>query len=260
VTASVDPAQTLCYFQAVSKKTDKELKAPDQFVSFWSQVGSAVAARKQAVLGGVVALLATAVIIYAANVFLTNRAAKESQAFARIHAVATASLLPESGEAPKPEDTLPHFKTEKERLEAALKEADGFITGHGSRLRDEAQLLKARYLVALGRAGEALPIYGALTGSLDQRLRFLAQEGLAYAQESAGQPDKAIESFGQLAEQAKATGNFMRDRALYNKARLLEQKGAAKEAEKVYRDILTELPQSALKDEINDRLAVIEGK
>ena len=34
----------------------------------------------------------------------------------------------------------------------------------------------------------------------------------------------------------------MRDRALFNKARLLEQKGAGKDAEKVYRDILTELP------------------
>ena len=32
----------------MSKKTDKELKAPDQFVSFWSQVGSVVAARKKA--------------------------------------------------------------------------------------------------------------------------------------------------------------------------------------------------------------------
>jgi tetratricopeptide (TPR) repeat protein len=244
----------------VSKKTDKELKAPDQFVSFWSQVGTAVAARKQAVLGGVIALLATAAIIYGVNLFLTSRAAKESQAFARIHAVAAAALIPETGAPPKFEDNLPHFKTEKERLEAALKETDSFISGHSSRLRDEAQLLRARYLVALGRAGEALPIYSSLTGSLDERLWFLAQEGLAYAQESAGQPDKAIETFGQLAERAKATGNFMRDRALFNKARLLEQKGAAKEAEKVYRDILTELPQSALKDEINDRLAVIEGK
>jgi tetratricopeptide (TPR) repeat protein len=243
----------------VSKKTDKELKAPDQFVSFWSQVGSAIAARKQAVLVGVIALMATAGIIYGANVFLTGRAAKESQDFARIHAVATAALIPETGDA-KFEDNLPHFKTEKERLEAALKEADGFISGHGSRLRDEAQLLKARYLVALGRGAEALPIYSSLTGSLDERLWFLAQEGQAYAQEAAGQVDKAIESFGQLAERAKATGNFMRDRALFNKARLLEQKGSAKDAEKVYRDILTELPQSALKDEINDRLAVIEGK
>ena len=244
----------------MSKKTDKELKAPDQFVSFWSQVGAGIAARKQTVLLGVVALVVTAAGIYAVNVFLSNQAAKESQAFARIHAVATAALIPESGEAPKFEDDLPHFKTEKERLEAALKEADAFINGHGSRLRDEAQLLKARYLVALGRSGEALPIYSALTGSLDERLWFLAQEGQAYAQEATGQVDKAIESFGQLAERAKATGNFMRDRALYNKARLLEQKGSAKDAEKVYRDILTELPQSALKDEINDRLAVIEGK
>jgi tetratricopeptide (TPR) repeat protein len=244
----------------VSKKTDKELKAPDQFVSFWSQVGQTVASRKQAVLGGVIALLATAGVIYGANVFLTTRAAKESQAFGRIHAVATAALIPETGEPPKFEDDLPHFKTEKERLQAALKEADSFISGHGSRLRDEAKLLKARYLVALGRAAEAIPLYSELTGALDERLWFLAQDGLAYAQEAAGQVDKAIESFGQLAERAKATGNFMRDRALYNRARLLEQKGSAKEAEKVYREILTELPQSALKDEINDRLAVIEGK
>jgi tetratricopeptide (TPR) repeat protein len=244
----------------VSKKTDKELKAPDQFVSFWSRVGAVASARRKAVLGGVAALLATVAIVWSVQVYLTGRAALESQAFARIHAIATAPLIPEAGAPAKFEDDLPHFKTEKERLEAALKEADGFITGHGSRLRDEAQLLKARYLVALGRAAEAVPIYSALTGSLDPRLWFLAQEGLAYAQESSGQIDPAIASFGQLAERAKAEGNFMRDRALFNKARLLEQKGARKEAEKAYRDILSELPQSALKDQINDRLAVIEGK
>lgn len=244
----------------MSKKTDKELKAPDQFVTFWSKVGAAASARKQMVLGGVVALLATVAIVWAVQVFLAGRAAEESQAFARIHAVATASLLPEGGAAPAADDKLPHFKTEKERLEAALKEADGFISGRGSRLRDEALLLKARYLMALGRAADAVPIYSQLTGSLDERLWFLAQEGLAYAHEAAGQADKALESFGQLAERAKARGNFMRDRALYNRARLLEQKGAAKEAEKVYREILSELPQSTLKDEINDRLAVIGGK
>lgn len=244
----------------MSKKTDKELKAPDQFVTFWAKVGAAISARKQLAFGGVVALLATVAIIWAVQVFLASRAAEESQAFARIHAVATAALIPEGGEAPKSDDKLPHFKTEKERLEAALKEADGFISGRGSRLRDEALLLKARYLMALGRPADAVSIYNQLTGTLDERLWFLAQEGLAYAHEAAGQADKALESFGQLAERAKARGNFMRDRALYNRARLLEQKGAAKEAEKVYREILSELPQSTLKDEINDRLAVIGGK
>jgi hypothetical protein len=224
-------------------------------------VGAAMAAHKQKVLGGVLALLATAAIIYGVNLFLTSRAAKESQAFARIHAVATAALIPETGEAPKFEDNLPHFKTEKERLEAALKEADGFISGHGSRLRDEAQLLK-----------------GALPGGAGARRRGAAHLQLAHriAGRTAVVPGpggagvrpgidrvswtRRSRASGSWPSGPRRRANFMRDRALYNKARLLEQKGAAKEAEKVYRDILTELPQSALKDEINDRLAVIEGK
>src|SRR5688572_996291 len=165
---------------------------------------------------------------------MASRAAAASQAFARIHAISTASLVPETGTPPAFDDNLPHFKSERERLEGALKEADAFIAGHGAGLRDEALLLKARYLVALGRASEAVPIYSQLAGSLDERLWFLAQDGLAHAHEAAGQLDKAIESYGALAERAKASGNFMRDRALYNRARLLEQKGAAKDATKVY--------------------------
>ena len=194
--------------------------------------------------------------------FLSARAAQDSQAFARIHAIATASLIPETGDAPAARRTsCPTSRPSGNALEAALKEADSFIS-----------------VARLGPAGRGAAAQGAatwwpwagpprrcrstpqLTGSLDQRLWFLAQEGLAYAQESSGQIDKAIESFGPLAERAKAPDNFMRDRALFNQARLLERKGARKDAEKVYREILTELPQSALKDEINDRLAVLEGK
>ena len=41
---------------------------------------------------------------------------------------------------------------------------------------------------------------------------------------------------------------------------MLERKGAPKDAEKLYRTILSEVPQSALKEEINARLAVLENK
>jgi hypothetical protein len=63
-----------------------------------------------------------------------------------------------------------------------------------------------------------------------------------------------------LAEKSKSQGNFFRDRALFHKARLLEGKGATKDAEKIYRDILVETPTSALKEEINNRLASLESK
>jgi len=178
--------------------------------------------------------------------------------------VANADLIPPTADGPKPnlDDGLPHFKTEQERLEAALKEADTFLGAHGgSGLKDEAKLLKAKYLLALGKAGESAALYKALlTGGLDQRLRFLAEEGLAYAHEAAGQLDEAIGAFAALAEDSDRSGGFYRDRALFGRARLLQKKGNAKEAEKVLKEILEKTPTTPLREEINDRLASLEGK
>ena len=245
----------------MAKKTQKELKAPDQFVSFWGKAGTWIGERRQVVLIGLAGALAAMALIWGLGVYFAKRSEEASAGFGRISRIANAPLVPETGEAPKFDDGLPHFKTEKERLEAALKEADTFLGAHGAgKLRDEALLLKARLLMSLQRPAEALAIYNEIATALDERLRFLAREGQGFAQEATGQVDKAIATFDALAAEAKASGNFLRDRALYNKARLLELKGAPKDAEKTYREILAEVPASSLKDEINDRLAVLEGK
>lgn len=239
----------------------KELKAPDQFVTFWTRVGAAIAERRSMVIGGLVALVVAVVGMWGVSSFMDKRSAEASRAFARIERVASADLLPATGDPPKPfEDGLPHFKTEKERVEAALKEADAFLGQYGrSRLADEAQLLKAKYLLTLGNAGEALNIYRSLVGgSTDKRLRFLAQEGLAYSLEASGQLDQAAATFGALADEAQNAGGFYRDRALFHKARLLEKKGSGKDAEKIFREILEKSPTTSLREEINDRLASLE--
>jgi tetratricopeptide (TPR) repeat protein len=240
----------------------KQLKNPDQFLSFWSRVGAAISANRKQVIGGVVAILVAVFGAWGVSALMEKRSADSSRSFSRIERIAAAELLPAAGDAPKDmTPDVPHFKTEKERLEAALKEADSFLSSHKGRLRDEAMLLKAKYLLALGRAGEAAPIYQELVSSrgLDDRLRFLAVEGLAYAQEVTGQVDQAIATFGKLADDA-GPGGFYRDRGLYNKARLLEKKGNGKEAEKLFREILEKAPTTSLREEINDRLASLDGK
>lgn len=239
----------------------KELKNPDQFVSFWSEAGAAAAQNARAIALAVGALLVIGIAAWGASRFMAARGQAASAEFARIERIANAELIPAGDAAKTFDDGLPHFKTNQERVEAAVKEADTFIGKHGgSALKDEAQLLKAKYLLILGKASEAATLYQAVQGSLDPRLRFLAQEGLAYAHEAEGQLDKAVAAFGALADQAQNAGGFYRDRALFHKARLLEKKGDAKQAEAAYKEILEKAPTSALRDEVTNRLATLEKK
>jgi hypothetical protein len=244
----------------VARDIDKELKNPDQFVSFWTHVGAFLNKHRMAVLAGVGGAVLLGIGVWAASTMVTKRAADNSAAFARIERVANAALIQDKQPAPT-DDGLPHATTEQGRLEAALKEADSFLAQHGgSSFKDEALLLKAKYLLALGKNSEALAIYQGQLGNLDSRLRFLAQEGLAYALEANGQIDSAITASGTLADESQAAAGFYRDRALFNKARLLEKKGAAKDAEKLLHEILEKTPTTPLREEINDRLAALEGK
>jgi hypothetical protein len=90
-------------------------------------------------------------------------------------------------------------------------------------------------------------------------LRFLAHEGLGYAYEGKGELDKAVAAFGQLTGDATDFHGFYQDRALYHQARLSQIKGDKAAAVKGYRQILDKVPDTSMKDEIVDRLAVLEA-
>lgn len=265
--------------------TRKELKQPDQFVSFWTRFSldaqQALASRKQAVAIGVAALVLVGVALIVIAQLRGRSAQRHSQALARVDKIATADLLPAEG-APNPDlasDGLPHFKTEKERLEAALKEVDAFLSAHsGSGLRAEALVHKGAYLLDLQRADEAIAVYTKLLSDddLEGRLRYLVLEGLGYAHEAKGDLDKAAATFARLGEEAakdkaKAKGSdkekpgatatgFYQDRALYHKARIADVKGNHAEAVKLYREVLDKAPATSLRDDISNRLAVLEPK
>ena len=159
-------------------------------------------------------------------------------------------------------DAIPRFKTAKLRQDAALKELDGFLASHsGAGLREEALIMKGAELLAAGRSDDALSAYQAALGArLDPRLRFLAHEGIGYAYEAKGDLDKAVAAFGQLTADAADFHGFYQDRALYHKARLTALKGDKPGAATIYRQILDKVPDTAMHDEIADRIAVIEAK
>jgi hypothetical protein len=262
----------------VAKALEKELKRPDEFVSFWTQFGAKVSQNRRKVIAVAIAVAVVAAGGWGWTLYRHSAAAKATAAFQRVERIASADLLPDKAEdkaadkaddkaankveAKTETDDAPRFKTEKERLEAANREADAFIAQFGSSgLGRRALADKASRLVVLGNAGEAASIYERLAASeTDPGLRMVALEGIAVAREVEGKLDDALRAYTDLADQAGRGSKFYLDRALYAKARILEKQGKAKDAEKVLREILDKVPKTPLRSQIDDRLALLAEK
>jgi hypothetical protein len=257
----------------ISSKERKDLKHPDEFVSFWThaaeRANKLATEYRRAILAGSTALLTVIVGVVIFSNISERRATTASDALARVGRIATGELRPEGTPAanpdgtPLPDDGLPHFKTDKERAEAALKELDAFIAMSGNPLRTEGKLQRGPLLLSLGRAPEAVSAYQEiLSGRVDDRLRFLADEGLGYALEAKGDLPGAQAAFEKLSSDAAAFGNtgFYKDRAAFHKARIAEVRGNAEDAKKLYREVLDKNTTTSLRDEITNRLAVLETK
>jgi hypothetical protein len=258
----------------VAKALSKELKQPDEFVSFWTHFGAKLSQHRRKVIAAVASAAVALAAGWGTVSYRNAQAAKATVAFARIDSIANADLLPEKApekaqddaKAAKPEkieaDSVPHFKTEQERLEAAIKEADSFLaTFGGEGLGRRALFGKASRLLVLGKASDAATIYTALAASeTNSELRAMEQDGSAAASEASGKLDEALRAYSALAEDSQRSGSFYLDRALFAKARILEKQGKGKDAEQVLRDILTKVPKTSLRPQIDDRLAVLGEK
>jgi tetratricopeptide (TPR) repeat protein len=194
-------------------------------------------------------------------------------ALGRVDMVANAELLPEGapkeGAAAGDEDTVPRFKTDNERAGAALKEVEDFLASHRrGPLRPEAMLKRAGLLLDLGRADDAIAAYqDVLASDLSANLRFVAQEGLGYAYEAKGDLDKALGAFTALGAPPASKGGeaadglgFYQDRSLFHQGRLAERKGNSAEAARLYKEVLDKQPTTPLREEIANRLAMLEPK
>jgi hypothetical protein len=252
----------------VARALEKELKRPDEFVTFWTKLGQAISANRRKVVTLAVVVAVGGGGGWGATVYRRSKAARATVAFEHIDRISSADLLPEksSDEPGKAEDHeddgIPRFKTGRERLEAANRAADAFLAAFGSAgLGRKVLLDKASRLLVLGAPGQAGKIYQDLAGSEpDHDLGAVEREGIALALEAEGKLDDALHAFANLAEQCQSGARFYLDRALYGRARILERQGKGKEAEKVLREILDKVPKSDLRTQIDDRLALLGEK
>jgi tetratricopeptide (TPR) repeat protein len=259
----------------VAKALSKELKQPDEFVSFWTHFGAKVSQHRKKVIAILVTAAVGLIVGWGLSTYRSAQAAKATAAFARIDRIASAEMLPEkepsdkakpdkakTEDAKTEDDGVPRFKTEQERLEAANKEADVFLATFGSEgLGRKALFGKASRLLVLGKAADAATLYDTLaTSETNPDLRAMEQEGAAAASEASGKLDDALRAYSALAEESQRSGSFYLDRALFAKARVLEKQGKAKDAEQALRDILTKVPKTLLRAQIDDRLAILTEK
>jgi tetratricopeptide (TPR) repeat protein len=248
---------------AKKKLNRKALRQPDQFVGFWTRASAAVGEFASSHTSALVVGATALATVIAGSIVITQlgerRAIAASEALDRVEQIETADLIA-PGSVPK-DDGLPHFATEKERLEASLKELDGaFGSGRGP-LAPEAMLARGSLLLDLDRVDDAIATYERLlSGKLDGHLRFLAREGLGYGYERKGRLDDAEKVLAKLGDDARDMDGFYKDRALYHQARLAELRGNPGDATRLYHEVLDKSPTTSLREEITNRLALLELK
>ena len=152
-------------------------------------------------------------------------------------------------------ETVTHYKTAKERAEAALAELDKLPPAAAK----NARLFRAGVLYDLERYEEAQKSYAAAEGDAAPELAAVAREGVALCLEALGKRDEAIAAYEKVAVRGDKATEFYRDRALLGAARLYEKKGDKAAATERYKEIVAKYATSPLREDAQNRLAVLEA-
>jgi predicted negative regulator of RcsB-dependent stress response len=248
----------------MSKYTRKQRVAPqDEFVGFWDKVFHVVEPYLRTI--GVSILTAAVLIgvVWGVTGWLESRAQAATEQLGHIVRTYQAELLV-GDEQPQAKSTdednpIPRFKTAEERGQSVLKQLDELDQKHrGSAASKEGKLFRAGVLFDLGRVDEAATAYdNFLVESKHSPMVTLAREGLGLCKEQQGKLDEALAEYQKLEPK---TGDFFRDRALWDEARVLAKKGDKKQAAEKLKELVAKVPASPLKDEAQTQIAQLEGQ
>jgi predicted negative regulator of RcsB-dependent stress response len=128
----------------------------------------------------------------------------------------------------------------------------------GSRvIGDVARFYRARTMMALGRAADAVPILEKVARSADDALAAQAKVSLSQALAASGNADRAATILTEVA--AATDGAYPPDAALAALAELKAGQGKKDEARKTYEELLTRFPQSPFADEARRNVGAQPG-
>jgi predicted negative regulator of RcsB-dependent stress response len=243
----------------MSKYTRKQRPTEDEFIGFWHKAYTKAEPYARAIAITIGSALVVFFAVWGTSTWLEHKAQMATEAFGRAVRIYDADLITDEAPAKTDEENpLPRFKTEKERAEATLAELDQFDKKfHSSQAAKEAQLLRAGVLYDLHRYDDAATLYGNfLREPHANALTAIAREGLGLVEEARGHLDEALAAFQALEPKS---GDFYRDRALWDEARIYQKKGDKQKAAERLKELIAKVPSSPLRDEAQTRVAALEG-
>ena len=213
---------------AKRKYTRKQLRQPDEFISFWSRVVEL--ARENA--PRLFITLAVAILIVAGvwvwSHFADKGALKTTASMSRAFEIYNQTVFPMETKLPPSDDGLPRFKTHRAKLEASEKAFSKSIESASGSLKHLSQLMRAGVRYKLDKYDKAIKDYKAYLAAGDnQQLRYNAGEGIGYCYEGRKQWDKALKAYRKLPREGERKWLV-----LYHEGRVLVLKGQKKAAAK----------------------------
>lgn len=251
----------------VSARRRKELRKPDEFVTFTMKVGQWVRDNQRLVMFAGIAVIV--VVVGVALTFQLMGSSRVRSSSSLWQAVATASapiIDPEEAEEEEIPARIQHFKTLSERNEAASKALEKVVEGQSDSTAGQvARLGLAGARLSKGDYAGARGLYESFlknTGGFDA-LKANAVEGLGYALEGQKNYNEALERFREL---EKIDNGVHADLAKYHQARMLEKLNKRDQAAELYRGIVRRAEQATdemvtdlfVVDRAEDRLEVID--
>ncbi len=248
-------------YKAVAKKyTRKQLKQPDEFITFSMKVWGILRQNVPKVLITVISAAIIIAVVWTWTYLAEAKAAKTTGMLSKAFDVYNQPLLPKDIKTPPAsKDDPPRFKTQKAKLAAAEKKFDEAIKKAGGDLKIMTILVRAGVRLQEGNYQKAIEDYQTFLskspagGKLNDSFRILANEGLGYSYEALKDYDKALSYFKQLSQ-------FEGQKWVvkYHEARLLALKGKKAEAAKVLQEVTEKAGNRYVENLASNYLAQLE--
>lgn len=239
------------------KVSRKELKEPDEFLSFTVRVLKWINEQKVALIVGALAVAVVVLGTFAWRWYSLSKEKAASVDFIQAREILNARVIPRD-DAAGTSSADGTFSSEDDKYRAAIAEFEQVAKSHSN----SATAALATYYVAeysrrtgdYDKAIESFKSYLKSEGPSGELAAF-AVEGIAASLEAQGKDDQAAQQYKRLTE---SPFDMQPDRGLFHVARLEQKAGRTGEAVRLFNEIVEKYPKTTYMRDIQDRLSLLE--